>query len=314
MSKCDHNKLKKYCSECGGSCLCIHNLRKYRCKECNGSELCQHNKSKYRCKECGGSDICKHNKLKKYCDECDGTGLCIHKIRRSRCNECGGCDLCQHRKQKHLCKECDGSQICFHKKRKTRCKECDGKELCKSSWCETQCNQKYDGYCLYCYMNLFPDKPIARNYKTKEYAVVEHVKSAFPQVDWIADKKVYDGCSKRRPDLFLDLGDHIVIVEVDENQHLDYDCSCENKRLMELSQDVSHRPIVFIRFNPDEYTQQDVTITSCWGINGNGVCVVKKSKQKEWTSRLNALVDQVKYWIHHSTDKTVEVVHLFYDN
>jgi len=46
-----------------------------------------------------------------------------------------------------------------------------------------------------------------------------------------------------------DLGTHILIVEIDENAHAVYDCSCENKRLMELSQDVGHRPIVFIRFN-----------------------------------------------------------------
>jgi hypothetical protein len=42
-------------------------------------------------------------------------------------------------------------------------------------------------------------------------------------------------------------------IEIDENQHVAYDCSCENKRIMELSQDVGHRPIVFIRFNPDGY-------------------------------------------------------------
>ena len=33
------------------------------------------------------------------------------------------------------------------------------------------------------------------------------------------------------------------------------DCSCENKRIMEISQDLGHRPIVFIRFNPDEYNK-----------------------------------------------------------
>jgi len=35
-----------------------------------------------------------------------------------------------------------------------------------------------------------------------------------------------------------------------------------NNRLMELSQDVGFRPIVFIRFNQDGYK-----ITSCWYIN-----------------------------------------------
>jgi len=43
-----------------------------------------------------------------------------------------------------------------------------------------------------------------------------------------------------------DMGSHI-IIEVDENKHTDYDCSCEHKRLMELSQDLQHRPIVLSR-------------------------------------------------------------------
>ena len=50
-------------------------------------------------------------------------------------------------------------------------------------------------------------------------------------------------------------------------------------RIMELSQDVGHKPIIFIRFNPDEYTDENGDcVTSCWGVNKLGLCVVKKSK------------------------------------
>ena len=41
-------------------------------------------------------------------------------------------------------------------------------KTCKSEWCFTLVTKKYDGYCRFCYMNLFPDKPVSRNYKTKE--------------------------------------------------------------------------------------------------------------------------------------------------
>ena len=187
---------------------------------------------------------------------------------------------------------------------------------CKSEWCTTQVlTIKYYGYCLFCFINLFPDKPVSRNYKTKEYAVVEFVLSVFPDVDWIADKIINGGCSKRRPDLILDLGYQILIVEVDENQHNNYDCSCENKRLMQLSQDMGHRPIIFIRFNPDKYEKNGITITSCWGKNENGICVVKKSKKDEWNQRLNVLKEHINYWIdpQNITNKTVEVIQLFYD-
>ena len=143
----------------------------------------------------------------------------------------------------------------------------------------------------------------------------EFVKTIFPNFDWIGDKKIVDGCSKRRPDLLLDLGYQIIIVEIDENQHIDYDCSCENKRIMELSQDLSHRPIIFIRFNPDNYNDNGINVTSCWGQNKNGLCVIKKSKKNEWTERLNTLERQISYWVNpeNKTSKTVEIIQLFYD-
>jgi hypothetical protein len=40
---------------------------------------------------------------------------------------------------------------------------------------------------------------------------------------------------------------------------------------------------------------------------------VKKTKQKEWNECLEALKDQVKYWLENKTDKTIEIVQLFYD-
>ena len=186
---------------------------------------------------------------------------------------------------------------------------------CKSSWCTTLVKEKYDGYCLFCYMNLFPDKPVSRNYKTKEYSVVEHIKTKFPYHNWIADKIVSGGCSKRRPDLLLDLLYQIVIIEIDENQHTEYDCSCQNKRIMELSQDLGHRPIVFIRFNPDDYEKDGTNITSCWGQDKKGICIVKKSKKDEWKQRLNTLEEHINYWINpeNTTNKTIETIQLFYD-
>jgi len=188
-------------------------------------------------------------------------------------------------------------------------------KTCKSEWCSTRVQEKYNGYCLFCYINLFPDKPVSRNYKTKEYSVVEYVKTKFPNFNWIADKIINGGCSKRRPDLLLDLYYQLVIIEVDENQHTGYDCSCDNKRIMELSQDMGHRPIVFIRFNPDDYDKDGKNIASCWGKDKKGICVVKKSKKEEWTQRLNVLAEHINYWINpeNTTNKTIETIQLFYD-
>jgi hypothetical protein len=176
-------------------------------------------------------------------------------------------------------------------------------------------NNKYEGYCMPCFVNNPENnnKPVVRNYKTKEKDVADRIMQSFSNVTWVADKRVQDGCSRRRPDLLLDMGSHIIIVEVDENKHANYDCSCENKRMMELSQDLQHRPIVFIRFNPDEYTTQDGTLMqSCWKLNKRGVMQIDKSKQNEWEQRIDCLKQQIKYWIDNPTEKTIEIIELFY--
>ena len=187
-------------------------------------------------------------------------------------------------------------------------------KTCLSEWCLTRCSNKYEGYCVYCYVNLFPDKPIARNYKTKEKTVVDSVIETFPQMTWFSDKKISDGCSKRRPDLLLDLGYQVIIVEIDENQHNAYDCSCENKRLMELSRDLGHRPIVFIRFNPDDYIDKNgMKISSCWKLQKTGILAINRLKTKEWSNRLDVLKTQISYWLTNNTDKTLEIIQLYYD-
>jgi hypothetical protein len=334
-SICIHNRIKHNCIDCKGASICEHNKRRSRCVDCKGGSICQHNILKSRCVTCGGNEICEHKVRREYCIECQGNQICEHNIRKARCTLCGGSQICEHQKDKHncvechgnsicehnkiryQCVECEGGRICSHKKRKSHCKECGGSALCKSEWCEITANSKYDGYCLNCFIHLFPDRPNARNYKTKEKAVVDFILKEFPldKYSWISDKRIHDGCSRKRPDLFLDLGYQLIIVEVDENQHESYDCSCENKRLMELSQDVNHRPIIFIRFNPDDYVIKDKKVTSCWGINKLGICDLKKTKIKEWNNRLDILKNQIEYWCKETniTDKTIEIVQLFYD-
>jgi len=329
---CIHKKPKSRCIDCGGSSFCIHKKYKASCIECNGSSFCIHKKQKSRCIDCDGSSICIHKKRKEQCIECNGSSVCIHKKQKSRCIDCGGSSICEHKKRKMDCVECDGSQMCIHKKHKSACVECKGSQicihnkhkqyckpcggsaLCKLELCITRGIKKYEGYCAYCYVNLFPDKIISRNYKNKERNVVDSVKKCYPDFTWVCDRKICDGCSKRRPDMLVDLGTHIIIIEVDENAHTDYACSCEHKRLMELSEDVGGRPIVFIRFNPDQYIDSTgKMIKSCWKINGkSGILQIDINKKDEWKERINALNEEIQYWIDNPSDKTVEIVELFY--
>jgi len=186
---------------------------------------------------------------------------------------------------------------------------------CKNN-CDTIVNhKKYEGYCLFCFIHLFPEKPVTRNYKTKEKHITDDIKENYKQYNWTCDKTISGGCSRRRPDMFLELENQCIIIEIYENQHIDYDCICENKRIMELSQDVGHKPIVFIRFNPDDYLDGENNITSCWIIGKDGICRIKKNKVKEWDNRMNILKEHINYWIQpeNTTNKTVEIIQLFYD-
>ena len=83
---------------------------------------------------------------------------------------------------------------------------------------------------------------------------------------------------------------------------------------MQLSQDLGHRPLVMLRFNPDAYVAMDgQRVTSCWAPNKRGIVALKKKKKVEWLQRLATLTEQIAYWTQNSTDKMLEVVHLYYD-
>ena len=317
-SICEHKRVKSKCKDCGGSSFCEHNKRKSRCKDCGGVEICEHLRIKSNCVECGGSQICIHKRAKPICRECGGSQICSHDRIKSACFECKGGSICEHNKRRIYCVNCGGSQICEHKINKRLCKKCDGSLLCKTPLCETYKNPKkeYEGYCLRCFVYTFPDKPNVRNYKTKEKMVVDEMLKTFPNFTWHIDKKVQDGCSRRRPDLLLDMGTHIIIVEIDENQHANYDSMCENRRIMEISQDLEHRPIVFIRFNPDDYVDENNTkIYSCFCVNKTGIVQIEKTKQNEWNARMHSLKKQIEKWSNVSHPlQTIQCINLFYDS
>jgi Holliday junction resolvase len=67
------------------------------------------------------------------------------------------------------------------------------------------------------------------------------------------DQQVLSGCTKQRPDIYIDLGDRILIIEIDEHQHRHMDVDCERTRMFDIAQALGGVPVIFIRFNPDDY-------------------------------------------------------------
>jgi len=196
---------------------------------------------------------------------------------------------------------------------------------CIHEGCYTITNglKKYDGYCQSCYTDLFPDNPKSRNIKVKEKAVANHLWCQDKR--WEANKSIHSRGIRREPDLLIDLVDKKVIAEIDENKHDPthyskkkniYSPEYDKERTKIIYEGLGKEPLIFIRFNPDKYKKKDgSTITSCWGKDQNGVCVLKNSKQNEWRQRLNALDEEIKYWMNPLNKPTepITIVYLFYD-
>lgn len=316
-SVCEHSKIRSQCKDCHGVGICQHNIQKTQCRQCGGGSICEHGTIRSKCVECNGGCICEHGKCRSVCKQCNGASICKHGKYKAQCRECDGSAYCVHNKQRTLCVECKGGSICEHGVRRAYCKPCGGSALCKTHLCETKASRKkYQGYCYRCFIYTFPDSPMVRNHKTKEHAVVAYLREQFPDYTMQFDKSIQGGCSTKKPDVFVDFGEYVMIIEVDENQHKGSSYNCETLRLMTLFQDAGSRPLVMIRFNPDQYYDvKGDMISSCWGYTKeNGLCHVKKNKKKEWGERLNTLKRAIQYQIDYTGErKEVDIIHLFYD-
>ena len=73
--------------------------------------------------------------------------------------------------------------------------------------------------------------------------------------------------------------------------------------------------LIYKIINPDEYLCENKKITSPWTLNNNGILIIKKSKQKEWNSRLEKLKETVEFWIKekNKTSKMITIQELFFD-
>ena len=312
---CEHNKFKQICKKCNGSQLCTHNIQKTQCRECNGSAFCIHNKRKISCKKCNGTAICEHNNIKYSCKECGGSQICEHNIGRDYCKDCKGNQICEHNKNKSRCKECKGSQICKHNKVIYQCYDCkpDSKYFCKQYLCEISAStKKFRGYCSRCFFFTFPNEPITRNYKTKENSVVDFIKKEFKQYDITFDKQIQDGCTKRRPDLLFDFGEKVIIVEIDENQHTDYDTTCEQERLNNLMEDINYRNLILIKFNPDGYKIDNKIKRSPW-VQNKDTGILEIKNKKEWNQRLTKLKEILEEQIKNEIIEFFKIIPLFYN-
>jgi hypothetical protein len=113
------------------------------------------------------------------------------------------------------------------------------------------------------------------------------------------DDRIIDGgvCGKERPDRVIDLGDKIIVIECDENQHRERACSCEQARMVNIAQSFGGVPVYFIRWNPDNYKTEKKTETPL----------------KQRYALLSELLTAIKTGVYIVPNGLVSVIYMFFD-
>jgi hypothetical protein len=167
----------------------------------------------------------------------------------------------------------------------------------------TSSNYKYKNYCTECFRRNFPLDPLTfqMRSKTKEIATRDYINANYDgfQHDRILETGHCDCTIKRRIDHRKLIGNTLLVIETDENQHKSYDKMDEETRYDDLYMAHSGK-WVYIRFNPDKY------------INQNGI-----RKNPTIAARLNVLKDeidkQIKRIDNEENTELVERIYLYYD-
>jgi hypothetical protein len=212
--------------------------------------------------------------------------------------------------------------------------------------CTTRGSRVHDGHlwCQGCFVKTFPHIPTLRNYKTKQGGVEDFLKERFgdkitmrydQKIERIVPEAASAGAgggfvhqefederpcasSGRKPDVLIDMGEWVVIVEVDEGQHKQdsYKSSCENKRTMQIFDDLGRRPTVFIRFNPDNYVDAAGNrVQSPWTVDGRTGSALHVSAENRpvWQTRLDTLAVTLEHAMKTRPMKDISTVFLYFD-
>ena len=176
--------------------------------------------------------------------------------------------------------------------------------------------QQLDEYCIRCFYALYPNDNRCKRIKIKENEVKKFIQDNLKGLTFIYYEPLKgDGsCFNIRPDVMLHLNNHSLIIECDEYQHKFYNVDCDNTRTHKI-QEALNRPIISIRFNPDEYIDDNrKKVQSCFKIDKKlGLTTIPKTQEKEWNNRLDVLRTTISKNITTEPDVPIKIIKLFYD-
>ena len=252
----------------------------------------------------------KGNSTRKFCVKHKEPSMV--NVTKKRCEKCGtqtryglpgkGPTVCaQHKKHGHIA----------HPKRK--CEECKDFAIYGMDsipkFCETHKSDQHMNLvhheCVVCGVLEITDAEgkcsrCSEYMKKRLYCRKQRLVKAWIDTSDLQTYESYDrqldggSCGKERPDFMWDAVTHKIILEVDEDQHKDRPCECEQTRMVNLTNSIG-MPCVWIRFNPDAYKGQ-----------GNVTDAIRK----------DILIRTLKEYLGSppkSSNEFCRVVHLFFD-
>jgi len=176
-------------------------------------------------------------------------------------------------------------------------------DKCKNNDCTNSGNIKYKYYCTFCFQHLFPDDPAVSQIrkKTKENYVRDFLKENFE--DFIHDIPLWTGncdCShRRRIDHRILVGNTLLCIETDENQHRSYNKKDEEIRYDDLYM-LHGGKFIFIRFNPDKFENY----------TGTKINPCMKRRMIELKEEIEKQIERIK---KEENKELLEIHYLFYN-
>jgi hypothetical protein len=110
------------------------------------------------------------------------------------------------------------------------------------------------GHCEFCDPGAARQRRrLAKQDEVKHYLAV-HMPDHPPSSIDRAPAELLACGDRERPDFLWDKGHLVVILEMDEEQHLGRPCECEQARMINVLQDLAASRALWIRYNPDAYS------------------------------------------------------------
>jgi len=300
----------KFCSECKtDNMIDVVNLKKCFCKNTLPHYNYEGLKAEY-CTKCKKDGMINVKDKRCFCLNSSNPCFNFEGLKPEYCSSCKKDDMIDVVNPRCFCGKSTGPSFNLIGLKPKYCSSCKTEDMvnvkhdsCKNDGCPSAANKKYKNYCAYCFQHLFPLDPLTFQIrcKTKELAVRDFINANY---DGFNHDKIleYGGCdclTRRRIDHRKLIGNTLLCVETDENQHKSYSKEDEEARYNDLLVNFTCKYII-IRFNPDSYVNKK-------GVKSNPYISARLEELKKEMDK------QIKRIENNENADLLEVVHLYYD-